>query len=325
MAVYTYKTILKKAKSCRTNVKKEYKNGISTKWSYYICKSIITPNKDIKKISIGDAPSPTGEKVNKTVKKQDYMKSIKNYVAYIEKNKRLPNYVTVVGVKIKPHLFTAFVSFILAKGIPATQGLKSSIYTKPVDTCSNPYTSRPHYTSEGCNKLGQCTPYFCGPHSIHQALRKFGITNISESTLAGWAATTTSGTDHQGLNTAIAMASKKSGVKLSVEWKNFSDFGKTTGERFKAIGKLICQKNKAAFFHIGYQCSGQCTSGTVFGHYEMLDKINTSTGYVRALNSLGSKCGSNSYCGHLQDRKFSVQAHFISNISQKSVCIITKG
>lgn len=189
--------------------------------------------------------------------------------------------------------------------------------------CTNPYTSHPHFTSQGAGQLGQITPYTCGPHSIRQALKKFGI-DIPESTLASWAGTTTSGTDHQGIETAIAKAAKKHGIKLKVDWKNFSDFGKTTKERFTNLGKLICKSNVSAFEHIGYQCSGECSSGTVFGHYEHIDKINISTGYVRALNSLGSRAG-NGYYGHLQDRSFSLEAHFISNISQKSICVITKG
>lgn len=323
MTKISYKTILKKAETCHTNVKKKYKNGISSKWGYYICKSILNPGKDITKISIGDAPNPEGDKINKTVKKNDYLKIIKKYVQFIEHEKRLPNWVAIGGTKVSPRLFTAFVAFILYKKLPKTQAIKSSIYSKPVTKCSNPYTSSPHYTSEGCNHLGQCTPYYCGPHCVHQGFRKFRV-NISESTLASWAGTTTSGTDHQGLETAIKKAAKKAGFDVDIKWYNFSDLGKTVTQRFKKYGEMICKSNVFGFFHIGYEDSGEERGDKVFGHYEMVDKVDIKNKQVRVLNSLGSKCGGNSYCGHLQWRSFALQAHFISNISQKSVCIVTK-
>ena len=196
-------------------------------------------------------------------------------------------------------------------------------YEKIPKTCKNPYTSKPHYTDSGCNKLGQCTPYYCGPHSIHQGLRKFGITNISEAQLAAWAGTTTDGSDHSGLNTAILKAAKKAGIQVDITWYNFSDLGKTVAERFKKLAQMICKPNVFGFCHIWYKCSGECTEGQGYGHYEMLDTINTSTKKVRALNSLGSRLG-NGYYGHLQWRSYNLQAAFISGISQKSICIVTK-
>ncbi len=197
-------------------------------------------------------------------------------------------------------------------------------YTKIAKTCTNPYTSKPHYMDSGCNKLGQCTPYFCGPHCIHQGFKKFGITNISESQFASWAGTTSSGTDHDGLNTAIKKGAKKAGFDVDIQWYYFSDLGKTTEERFSNFAKMICKSNVFGFFHIGYQCNGECTEGTVFGHYEMLDTVDTKNKRVRVLNSLGSKCNSPAYCGRLQWRSYALQAHFIANKNQKSVCIVTK-
>lgn len=237
-----------------------------------------------------------------------------------------PNYVTYNNKKYSKTEYIYMAKYVTSwwkthDKAPATVPTKKSSSNS---NCKNPYTSKPHYTDSGCNKLGQCTPYYCGPHSIHQGFRKFGVTNISEATLAGWAGTTTSGTDHDGLNTAIKKAAKKAGIDVDIKWYNFSDLGKSVKERFETLAKMICKKNVFAFTHIGYQCSGECSSGTVFGHYEMLDQIDVKNQKVRALNSLGSRCGGNSYCGHLQWRSYALEAHFISNISQKSICVVTK-
>ena len=284
------------------------KNGTNYKSNEYIgryVEYIITNNKDDNNL-----PSHVNSKNGKAqYPKSSYKDMVKRVTSFRKSNGRNPT--------------TVKATYTLKENTSKKETKKQ---TTTKDNCTNPYTSTPHYHTTGCNKLGQCTSYYCGPHCLHQSLKKFGITNITESTLAGWAGTTTSGTDHEGLNTAIAKASKKSGVKLRVEWKYFSDFGKTINERFKNIGKIACQKNKAVFTHIGYQCSGECKTGTIFGHYEMFDVVNTSTKKVRVMNSLGNKCSDKGYCGHLQTRSFDLEAHYINNkTGVKSICIITKG
>ena len=103
-----------------------------------------------------------------------------------------------------------------------------------------------------------------------------------------------------------------------------SDFGANTEKQFEAIAKKICQNNVGIMFHIGYQDGGRSAKGTIYGHYEVLDTIDVKNKKVRALNSLGNKCGSG-YCGHLQWRSYSLQKQFINNKTGiKSVCVITK-
>ena len=263
----------------------------------------------------------------------------KRFVTYCESNKRVPAYITTPkGVKVSYELFAFCVNkivvFIDKNGYYPNYCIFNKGDNKPTttnskttNTCSNPYKSNPHYTSNGCNKLGQCTPYYCGPHSIHQAIRKFGITKYSEKQLASWCGTTTNGTDHNGINTCIAKVSKETGIKLISEWRNFSDLGATADERFKALAKILCKNNKAVLTHIGYQGSGESATGSLFGHYECIDTINTSTKTVRALNSLGTKQSDGSYPGHLQNRSFNLQATFFKNTpgGQKAILIITKG
>ena len=297
--------------------------------------------------------------INEEVQVADYKVMIKNFIDFCHKHKRVPAYITTQ----KSHTKVSFELYLycLAKIIVFYQknkylpnycvfnksvlkntatnkktskksNSKSTSSKTKTDNCKNPYTSTPHYLESGCNKLGQCTPYWCGPHSIHQALRKFGITKYSEKQIAAYAGSTSRGTDHSGINTAIAKISKATGVKLKVEWKTFSSLGKDANARFEALGKLLCKPNTAVICHIAYAYAGKAaiTKSTpqsqIFGHYEVLDKVNVKTHYVRALNSLGTKKADGSYPGHVQDRTYSVQASFFANTpgNQAALCIITK-
>ena len=304
MSSYTYKQIMQKAKDCKKNIKTNYKNGISSKWSYYICKAIINPNKNITKISIGDAPNPTGEKVNKKVKKADYITSCKNYIAFIEKNKKLPNYVTVAGVKISPHLFTGFVSFILADGIPAEQTINSNIYT-------DPNKLHDYLTNTGCAGMGQCTSYYCACNSLQQCFYRLTGIKVDEKTIAKIAGTTTSGTDHAGINTAVAWFNKKYNKNVKIAWYNFSDLGKNDNERWSKLSSLI--KKGAVFCHLLYRDK--------YGHYEVPKSVGADN--LSILNSLGDSCGSGTYCGYIESRSKSVQRRYIAGISQKSIAVLT--
>ena len=188
---------------------------------------------------------------------------------------------------------------------------------KPKPTgCTNPYESSPHPTSYGCNGMGQNNSTCCGPSALHKILYKFGIRDITQGTLSSWAGTTSAGTSHQGLETAIAKVNQEKGTNIRIDWYNLSELG------WENIGKIICQHNKAALCHILYQDGGTCDGDGEYGHYELLTRVNTKTEYVQVLNSLGGYCG-NCYCGYYQDRSIACQEHFISGISQKSIAVVT--
>ena len=297
--------------------------------------------------NIGKSNQGFSTKLNENCSKTTYLDMIGRFNDYCSKNNRVPAYVVTIQNKSDFTTFLYGICKIIVyykenKTLPKTCLFTSSYIdvnqkeatktknNQSTSTSSNAnievYTSSPHYLNENCNRLGQCTSYFCGPHSIHQAIRKFNITKYNEKTLASWCGTTSYGTDHSGINTCIAKIGKETGIKLSVQWKNFSDLGNSTDARFLALGKLICKPNKAVLCHIGYQGSGTSATGTIFGHYECLDKINTKTKYVRALNSLGTKKSDGSYKGHLQDRPYTLQATYFRNtpFNQKAICIITK-
>ena len=178
------------------------------------------------------------------------------------------------------------------------------------------YTNYTLCETQGGDCLGQITGYHCGAHALKQALRKFGITKYTERTIGSYAGTTTSGTSHQGLNTAIATIASKEGIKLQVEWVNFSDLGSNRKERFKKLGELLTDKKKSIVWHEYYR--------KAYGHYSLAKMIDIINSICTIPNSLGSKCNSPAYCGYMESRDFGTQESYFKGISQKSICIITK-
>lgn len=188
--------------------------------------------------------------------------------------------------------------------------------TQPTPSSYTVFTNTKLCTSSGGNCLGQITAYHCGPHAIKQALRRFGITKYSESTIGSYAGTTTNGTGHAGLETAIAKIAKNEGIKLKVEWKNFSELGNTEKERYRKYGDLMTDEDKAVFHHELYRDK--------YGHYSILKSANINTGVLVVANSLGNRCNYPAYCGYMENRNMSEQTRYMKGISQKSICIITK-
>lgn len=162
---------------------------------------------------------------------------------------------------------------------------------------------------------GQITPYHCACHAIKQSLRRFGITKYSEATIGNYAGTTTAGTSHQGIETAIAKIARLEGVTLKVEWKNFSDLGSTSKERWAKYGDLMTDDDKAVFHHELYK--------DYAGHYSLLKQVNVNSMLLLVQNSLGNRYGKG-YYGYTESRPCSTQERYLNGISQKSICIITK-
>ena len=277
--------------------------------------------------------------INEKVYKNDYMDMLKRFVDYCEKNKQYPNYVmtkqskTPSSYKLFCFCIDKIEKFVKENGYYPNWCVfnykdiqnKQSSATK-VNNCSNPYTSTPHHTTTSTG-LGQKYNWDCSANAMNQCLYKLSKKDISEDTLIKVGGVTHNGVGHMGINTMVAWFNKKYKTNYKVTWKNFSDMGKTRDERFTALAKLLCKKNVAVLTHIGYANSGErpitSSSSTIFGHYEVLDKVDVKNKTVRALNSLGTKCGS-AYCGHLQTRTYETQASYFLHtpFNQKALCII---
>jgi len=305
--------------------------------AYLISRAIANLKADTFNVkAIGKSNQGFSVKLNENCSKTTYLDMISRFNDYCNKNNRIPAYIVTIrnkadfttylyacckilnyykqnGTLPKTCLFTS--SYIDVNKKEATKTKNNQSTSTSSNANLEVYTSSPHYTNTGCNNLGQCTSYYCGVHSVHQVLRKFGITKYNENKLAGWAGTTTSGTDHQGINTAIAKASNG---KLQAKWINFSSLGENTNARFKKLGELISQKDTDCIVHNLYRLK--------YGHYETIHKIDHNNKIVYVLNSLGDKCGTTSYCGYIEKRSYTEFAKYIANTpaNQPSICLITK-
>ena len=144
MTEYPYKTIVKSAKTIKNNVEKEYKLGATAKWSYYFAKCILTPKKDIKKVTFNNASKPTGTHLSRQIPKADYLKICERLIDYVERKRALPNFITYKSFKIRTRLYTYMMAKILvyydAHGqLPNYVDVNSKAFTKPTETGNTVY------------------------------------------------------------------------------------------------------------------------------------------------------------------------------------------
>lgn len=144
MSKHTYNEILSKAKTCKDSVEKEYNIGISSKWSYYIAKAILHPKQDISKITFDTAPKPIGTHISRQISKAEYLQLANDLITFVEKHKRLPNYLTYKNHKIRTRLYTYVFSKILVyynkHGVlPGDNNVNFKVFYKPEETKDKVY------------------------------------------------------------------------------------------------------------------------------------------------------------------------------------------
>ena len=253
-----------------------------------------------------------GDSINEKIYKDDYMDQARRVHDYIIKNGQIPNFVTTV--KSKKRVNIDLYSYCVAKILVFYQDNKQlPNYCTYNSADINPNTPTPttkygHATKSGCDNMGQNNGYYCGCHSLQEVFRNlYGIV-VSQSTIAGWAGTTTAGTSHYGLETAVAKFNRTYGKNLKVQWKNFSDLG------WNGIKNIINSNNQDCIIHNLYR--------NQWGHYEVINNVSSN---ITVQNSLGSTCNQGCYCGYIEYRSQSTYQSYINGISQKSIMVLTRG
>ena len=309
MSVHTFSEIVKSARLCKKSVEQNKKLKVNVKWGYYYAKAILNPKKDIKRISFDVAPKPHGDSISNKISKTDYLDCCKRIVAFVEKNKKMPNFVTwkSKNKKIRERTYIYNLAKILVyyvdhqSTLPAYNTINTNIWKK------NTVKKYGHATKPCADNRGQNNGYYCGCHSLQEVFRNLTNIVVSQSTIASVCGTTTDGTDHDGLNTCVEWFNKKYGKKLTVKWYNFSDLG------WDGIRKIINSNNKDCIVHNLYR--------NQWGHYEVINKVYDD--YCDVQNSLGDYCDYPSYYGYVEERYLSTFRSYISGISQKSIMVIT--
>ena len=326
----TVKTYIEKNKKLPSKVtvnKKVYTYG---QVAYILSNAINHLDKSMTFFTVKGCEKATGDIVNEKILADDFKDIAKRTAAYIKKNKQCPNYATTkkskkrLRARVFIYMFARVVNYYYAKkALPKAANVNSKYFqttsTKKTTTTTTKTTTKVetslhnYLTSEGCSGMGQCTGYYCGPNSLQQMFYRLTGIKVSESTIASVAGTTTDGTDHEGLNTAVSWFNKKYNKNIKITWKNFSDLGSSNSERWTALKKYI--KNGAVFVHLLYR--------NKWGHYEVILEIRDDD--LRILNSLGDYCSYPAYCGYIESRDKSEQIDYINGISQKSIAILTIG
>ena len=300
----SYNEIVKIANKQKKNVEANNELAHSYKWAYYFAYTILKPKQSIKSIKFNKAIKPSGHDFKAKVPIEFVLKWGKALIKYVQKNKRMPSYAVWGNIHIAPEVYCymyarAVVYYAQNGKLPKTVYVDTSLFKKK--------TKHGHATKHGCDNMGQNNGYYCGCHSIQEVLRNLTGIVVSQSTIASVAGTTSDGTCHDGLNTAIAWFNRKYGYNLTVEWKNFSDLN------WNGIKKIMESNNQDCIIHNLYR--------NQWGHYETINKVLDDNTYVQ--NSLGNHCDDGCYCGYVEDRSKSEFRSYISGISQKSIMIIT--
>ena len=300
----------------RTIVQVETKKSASlsktqnyTTLAYLFSKSILNLGKDIGVKYVPQNSNPQSTHINGGIGIKNCFKLCELMVNWVEKHNEAPSYLRFNDKKIGIWVWTYATARILAyynkTGKLPQKQIVTDVPFKKKETPKKTYKKYGHATRSGCDNMGQNTPYFCGVHSLQEVFRNLTGIVVSQSTLASVAGTTTDGTDHDGLNTAVAWFNRNYNKNLKVEWKNFSDLG------WGGIKKIVDSSNQDCVIHNCYR--------NQWGHYEVINNVSDN---ITVQNSLGDSCG-DCYCGYIEYRTQSEFRSYINGISQKSIMVIT--
>ncbi|WP_458456071.1 hypothetical protein [Methanobrevibacter sp.] len=312
----TVKTSVEKNKKLESSFKVGDTSYTSSETAYALAYALNNLSSACTIPSVKAYSSDVGDTINEQVLPSDFKDQAKRVVSYISKNGQCPNYVTTVkskkraSAKLFVYAFARTLVWYIDhnKTLPNYTTYNTSAFTSSSSSSSTTKSKYGHATKQGCDNMGQNNGYYCGCHSLQEIFRNLTGKVVAQSTIAGWAGTTSAGTDHNGLNTAVSKFNKTYGYNLSVEWKNFSDLG------WSGIKKIVNSTNQDCVIHNLYR-------GT-WGHYEVVNSVSDSN--IKVQNSLGDKCSSGCYCGYVENRTPSTFKSYINGISQKSIMVITR-
>ena len=106
------------------------------------------PEKKIPPLTFESPSNPTGDYISNQIYKKDYFDMAKRLIAYVEKNKKLPNYISVtlsnktykVRVRDYLYMFARILVYYDKNGkFPKYANVNSKSFTKPTETTNEVY------------------------------------------------------------------------------------------------------------------------------------------------------------------------------------------
>lgn len=133
------KDIIQNARNCKKNVEKLQKLGVKDNTAYYTCKVILGAKDTVKNITIKSPKEPTGDYLSRQISKANYVDMAKRLVAYVEKNKQMPNYITMGKYKVEFKLYTylfasALVTSVDTGYLPKQVNISSKLFKAKTET-----------------------------------------------------------------------------------------------------------------------------------------------------------------------------------------------
>lgn len=165
MTVYKWNDIVTKARGVKQSVESVYDFTVTPRWTYYFCKAILNPGRDVKGFGIAEASKPNGTYISRTVSKTDYLDMCRRVISYVEKNKKLPNYVSYKNYKVNIRLFTYITAYLLVHYVDDRKlkdkvSINSKYFVKPTEDKNKVFTAwvnkfkfTPKYIDDVCDYI----------------------------------------------------------------------------------------------------------------------------------------------------------------------------
>lgn len=253
-----------------------------------------------------------GEAINTNVKLNEIKEQCRRVYNHILNNNEAPSSVLVkadknylISTKVWIYSVAKTVVYNDVNGqLPLQTLYNSDAFNKPAP---KPTVKKyGHATEPCCDDRGQNTPYYCAPHSLQEVFRNLTGIVVPQSIIATWAGTTSGGTGHSGMDTAVSAFNRRYDQNLKANWKHFSELG------WNGLKDIVTSNNKDCIIHNLYRNSD--------GHYEVINNVGSD---INVQNSLGSRCSHGCYYGYIEYRSRSEFQSYINGISQKSVMVVT--
>ena len=323
-----YSKIISYARTCIANSEKYKKARVGEfteqTLAYVFSKSILNPKQHIQVKGIPENENPILGNIDGGIGIKNFQKLCQLYINSCDKKGKAPSYLKFnnfkIGVKAWAYATARVVVYnwekkrlpnkVIVTYKPFYVAPKPKPEPKPPEPTPS-YQKYGHSDEYGCNNRGQNNGYYCGPHSLQEVFRNLTDIVVSQDTIAEVAGTSYDGTDHDGLNTAVAWFNRNYDQNLSVEWKNFSEIG------WDGVRNIVNSNNQDCVIHNLYRRDGDFG----YGHYEVINEVYDD--YCDVQNSLGDYCDYGCYCGYVEERDLSTFKYYIDGISQKSVMVVT--